>query len=863
MNPLVSEKKESAPILVVDRIGTIGSVLCEKLSFDTQVVFVSKKQTELKNVISVDFSKKFPAIPDGIYSHTFIVDDENSVTRDLFSTFIKKAREDRGTLIVVTGLENQNIITEEMLEYKGAKVIFFGDIIDKSINKKSIVQRIINQAKLRGRIDIPGEGTDIVYPVFFSDIIDGIFEASFGNSPDKIYYIFPRHGVTTISFAHMIQKSNPSITVDFVNGEGGENISILREGNFLLPEDYPLEEKIRNLKIEISNLKDELKEEKYKEYKPSKSKGILRTYIFFLIFFIFLPLLTTLLFSILGSTFLSITKLSFGNGDFKGAKEDAYLAKTLFVFSEKTSNLYLWETNGLIFSNYLNDISENGLKIATGVEDFFQGLDLLSQNKIPQSVEAFKSFLIFVQGEKIEGKNSEFLKADLVNLATATVDVWPQILGFDRTKNYLVLFQNNMELRPTGGVIGSYGVLTVNKGNVESFSVKDTYDADSQLKGHVEPPFALRRYLPSPHWYLRDSNFDLDFTRSASTAAFLFNTETNQKVDGVIAVDLNFVKNILKATGPVYVSDYHKNITADNLFEETQLQVTNSQPGSKQKKEFLTALFSTLKNSLENKKFYKTVLDSLGGSVFSKDIIFASSEQNVQNIFTANGLSSSLWDERAELPKNINDFLGLNEANLGGNKANYTVGRKVRQDVTLSDNGEISSVLTVEFTNSNTSKFSADYKNYLRFILPDASQVNSIKIDGQLKDTVLAVTDPNVYEDKNFVAPKELEVESYNESGKTVVGFLTVIPKGKSQTIEISYNLPKKPVLASLGNFSYSLSIFKQPGVDLYPYVFNLNFPKTWQVLKFPQNVTGNDGVVSFSKNIDRDMELSLDFSQK
>src|SRR3989338_4365332 len=54
-------------------------------------------------------------------------------------------------------------------------------------------------------------------------------------------------------------------------------------------------------------------------------------------------------------------------------------------------------------------------------------------------------------------------------------------------KTYLVLFQNNLEIRPTGGFIGSYGLLTIEDGHVSDFRIFDVYQADGQLKGHVEP----------------------------------------------------------------------------------------------------------------------------------------------------------------------------------------------------------------------------------------------------------------------------------------------------------------------------------------------------------------------------------------
>ena len=176
----------------------------------------------------------------------------------------------------------------------------------------------------------------------------------------------------------------------------------------------------------------------------------------------------------------------------------------------------------------------------------------------------------------------------LVQMVSSTIDFWPDMFGFNGSKTYLVLFQNNMELRPGGGFIGSYAILNLSKGKIGSFKIYDVYDADGQLKGHVEPPYPIRRYLPSIHWYLRDSNFNVDFSKGAVASAVFLNSEMQQAVDGVIGVDLSFVKNLLSVVGPVEVADYNQTVNADNFFQVAKAHAEdNFFPGSTQKKDFL------------------------------------------------------------------------------------------------------------------------------------------------------------------------------------------------------------------------------------------------------------------------------------
>src|SRR5258706_15817855 len=64
------------------------------------------------------------------------------------------------------------------------------------------------------------------------------------------------------------------------------------------------------------------------------------------------------------------------------------------------------------------------------------------------------------------------------------IKIAPDLLGMKNKKTYLLLFQNNAELRPGGGFIGSYGLAVINKGKLQQLTIHNTYDADGQLKKH-------------------------------------------------------------------------------------------------------------------------------------------------------------------------------------------------------------------------------------------------------------------------------------------------------------------------------------------------------------------------------------------
>ena len=94
----------------------------------------------------------------------------------------------------------------------------------------------------------------------------------------------------------------------------------------------------------------------------------------------------------------------------------------------------------------------------------------------------------------------------------------PAALGDLRPMTYLVLLQNPSELRPSGGLIGSVGTLTVAHGTPTQLDIRD-YDTLNRLfKERFPVPDPLGRYLDfyANSLELGDAGWDPDFPASAS-----------------------------------------------------------------------------------------------------------------------------------------------------------------------------------------------------------------------------------------------------------------------------------------------------------------------------------------------------------
>ncbi|MEK7065577.1 MAG: DUF4012 domain-containing protein, partial [Patescibacteria group bacterium] len=309
--------------------------------------------------------------------------------------------------------------------------------------------------------------------------------------------------------------------------------------------------------------------------------------------------------------------------------------------------------------------------------------------------------------------------------------------GFNGAQTYLVLFQNSMELRPTGGFIGSVGKLTMVDGKVGELVIFDVYELDGQLRGHVDPPGPIRTILGQEHWYLRDSNWDPDFSVSGERAAWFFEKETGQKVDGVFALTTGFVTEFLKATGPINISDYNDRVTSDNFLGKA-LYYTKSDffPGSTQKKDFLGSLARALFERVHEPQGVNNAiaLRSVVQSVDRRDLQFYFADPARERLSRAFSWAGELdlkptCADDGELSTCIDLPLAIVDANVAVNKANVFVSGDITRDIEITEIGSLSE--TVTFSQSNGGGSTGDdgtYKSYTRFYLPPEVSVQNVTI---------------------------------------------------------------------------------------------------------------------------------------
>lgn len=524
------------------------------------------------------------------------------------------------------------------------------------------------------------------------------------------------------------------------------------------------------------------------------------------------------------------------------------LMKNLKEFLDDSSNLLQTTTEAVSFATELKNSNSGfaGGQLAFSREDYENVMILTDKlsygaSKVKSKIESIPKQWFYHEDLTI------FLNQTLDSLAKVKklLPVISQLFITDKPKTYLILFQNNMELRPTGGFIGSVGFLEVLQGKIVDFKIMDVYTIDGQLKGHVEPPVPIRKYLAQPNWFLRDSNFDPDFALTGYQAKWFLQKTIGKNVDGVIAVNLFFVQDILSSVGPVILSDFNnEEISSVNLFVKANTFIQKDFfPGSSQKKDFLTALSTSLQNKLtgsENLPWLQ-LLTTVKNSLDHKNILINVDDKSLQELLEKEGWAGRITEIRclSESSDCLPDYLALNEANLGVNKANYFVSKSVAIEKMINDQGKIITDLTISYENKSLAQafHGGSYVNYLRILVPTGSNLLSISLN-------------NV-----SLTPDQVEISSYGVN-KTVFATLLKIAQANRGVLKLSYSLPFN-VDPNIRNYQFFYQ--KQPGDKSSPLILSIKQQNQIRLMPVNFNSTSSrDNEIYFTTDTSVDRIFSF-----
>lgn len=372
------------------------------------------------------------------------------------------------------------------------------------------------------------------------------------------------------------------------------------------------------------------------------------------------------------------------------------------------------------------------------------------------------------------------------------------VVNLFRYGKYLIILQNNSELRSSGGFIGSYAVLETENFKIKNLSFNtNIYSQDRAYaaENYVEPPQALKEMLKGETWALRDANYNASFEDAASDIKWFYEQETGDKIDGVVGINAKIIVDLLKVTGPIKLDKYNITISSYNFYAETQYQIEKAYYESPENwvinepKTILKDLYPLLlTKAMENKL---AVYNLLKNELTSKEIVLNFIDPEKQKVAEKQNWAGTIpnADEIRDIfgSDKDSDYLYINSNSYSGNKSSLAIGENINYKlVESSDYGDKMLKANLKISRVHGGSYTwPDGKNteWLRLFVPNSA----VFLNATLNNKDIS---------SKLVSGQELD--------KAYFGLTVVTEPGQANILEINYLLPFTK--------DYNLLVQKQPG---------------------------------------------------
>jgi len=543
-------------------------------------------------------------------------------------------------------------------------------------------------------------------------------------------------------------------------------------------------------------------------------------------------------------------------------------------------------------NNILENLSFYGHSAITNLTELTKALDQINSDVIPESYQ--KQFILLKQKT---GELNRGLK-EFISLA----DSLSGFLGASADKRYLLVFQNNSELRASGGFIGSFALIDFSQGKIKNIEVPGggSYDTEAGFLKKIKAPEPLS--LVRADWHFWDANWWPDWPTSARKLAWFYENSDGSTVDGVISFTPTVIEKLLKIIGPVDLKDKYGSTTlttggliigADNFWIETQKLAEQKPDVTKQPKKIIGDLMNKIIEELPkrlSKDNLAPLFKAMEESLADKNILFYFTDKDLEA--KADDLG---WSGR--IKNTDGDYLNVINTNIAGGKSDRKIKQQIIHRTKIQPDGSIVDDLTIRRVHEAIKRepFSGVRNvDWVRVYVPLGStllEASGFKPVDKIffeKKIVGLTDDPEVLAGEGQAQTDESTgTKIYNELDKTVFANWSQLDPGETIEINIKYRLPfkltdkKQPareefadqLIAKVGAilnpgeknlYSYSLLVQKQPGMNSSTIAseleFNGGFKSIW---KYPASLDSGQNGWSITEDLNQDKIMAIIVEEK
>lgn len=411
----------------------------------------------------------------------------------------------------------------------------------------------------------------------------------------------------------------------------------------------------------------------------------------------------------------------------------------------------------------------------------------------------------------------------------------------ERPVRLLVLLQNNYELRPTGGLVSAYGIITLQNGHNPTWQFFDSSVLDQKMTGKIQPPTELINQLGETQWFFRDINWEPDSALSAEKITWFYENAEKTLVDGVIFSTTDFWQQLYELNISTTTSK------TENVFFTDLVTASAEQKQSLASGPFLAKYASYTLSQLFELSELPELSDVIYSSFENKNLVLYLKDSEQQITLAKLGWDGKIKKFIQPESKNkiIADYLMVNEANTGINLVNRFIDRQIIHQVKFTGNQK-DTTLTLTYNNNSslTSWPGGEYQAYVRLYLPQTISLNSFSVN----------------DGGSYKVQESNKINGGQFDDKAIFGFRITIPPGQQASYQIVYTDQGFTVQDKLA--TYLLLVQKQPGVSNQRYQLLISSDKALTPLRSIPDGKINNNAISVIRDIEKDTIFQIDFGQ-